>query len=97
MAKIGRRRNASAWQALVSRQAGSAESVTRFCARERVSVASFYQWRARLRQDATTVARSAEVATPGAFVDLGELSLGTSRMVLRLDLGGGLIVQLTRG
>lgn len=97
MARIGRRRNAAAWQVLVSRQAGSGESVARFCARERVSVASFYQWRARLRQDTMTAARSDEAPTPGAFVDLGEMRLGTGRMVLRLDLGGGLVVQLTRG
>lgn len=97
MARIGRRLNATAWQALVSRQAGSGESVARFCTREGVSVASFYQWRARLRQDATAGARSAEVTTPGAFVDLGEMRVGTGRMVLRLDLGDGLVVQLTRG
>lgn len=97
MAKIVRRRNATAWQALVSRQARSGESVARFCARERVSVASFYQWRARSRQDAMSQAPFGESPTAGAFVDLGEVSLGTGRLVLRLDLGGGLVLQLTRG
>jgi hypothetical protein len=38
-----------------------------------------------------------EAPTPAGFVDLGDVSLGTGRMVLRLELGGGLVLQLTRG
>jgi hypothetical protein len=98
MAKMGRRRrSAAAWQALVTRQASSGESVARFCARERLSAASFYQWRSRLRGNAMAAAQCDEAPTPAGFVDLGDVSLGTGRMVLRLELGGGLVLQLTRG
>jgi hypothetical protein len=40
-----------AWQQRLARQAGGQFSVAAFCKRERVSIASFYYWRRRLRPD----------------------------------------------
>ena len=93
-----KRLGSAGWQALVVRQVASGLSVAAFCARERVSAASFYQWRARLRADgesgsATPVREDAA----DAFVDLGALALGGGRLALRLDLGGGVLLQLSRG
>jgi hypothetical protein len=65
-------------------------SVAAFCTRERVSAASFYQWRARLAR--TTAA----APSPAAFVDLGTLA-GSGRLELRMSLGGGVVLQLARG
>lgn len=98
MAKVRMdRRSAGQWRALVLRQAGGDESVARFCAREQVNVASFYQWRARVRgADAAAVVSQPE-STAGGFVDLGAVRLGAGGYILRLDLGGGLVLSLTRG
>ena len=85
------RRKAADWQAVVARQAASDLSVAAFCARERLSAASFYQWRSRLARDAAPAR-----PPPAAFVDLGTLSPG-GRLELRIDLGGGVVLQLARG
>lgn len=86
------------WQALVALQATSGLSVAAFCAREKLGVASFYQWRTRLRGGAVKVPpkRTIEPGS-GAFVDLGPVAIGGSRLELRLDLGGGVVLQLSRG
>ncbi len=42
------------WQGRLRRFSDSGLAVARFCARERVSVASFYHWRKRLGQQAPT-------------------------------------------
>lgn len=88
------RRSAENWRALLARQAESGLSVASFCARERLNAASFYQWRSRLGCGAA--ARPAAVSPRAAFVDLGALS-GGGRFELRIELGGGLVLQLARG
>jgi hypothetical protein len=40
------------WKEMLDRQAGSGLSIRRFCAEERVSEPSFYQWRKKLRESA---------------------------------------------
>ena len=88
------RRSAESWQALLDKQAESGLSVSAFCARERLSVASFYQWRSRLNRRASSAPSAVE--REGAFVDLGALS-GGGRLELRIDLGGGMVLHLARG
>lgn len=86
------------WQASVARQAASGLSVAAFCAREKLSAASFYQWRTRLRGGAVeTPPKTTSEHRAGAFVDLGPLAMGAGRLELRLDLGGGVLLQLSRG
>ncbi len=89
------RRSAESWRIVLAKQLESGLSVAAFCARERLSAANFYQWRSRLGRGsvAEPVARS---AVSGGFVDLGALS-GSSRFELRIELGGGLVLQLVRG
>lgn len=86
------RRDAESWRALLASQADSGLTVAAFCARERLSAASFYQWRSRLGR---TEAPAAAVVARDAFVDLGALSSG-GRFELRIDLGGGLVLRLAR-
>jgi hypothetical protein len=43
---------AAYWRGLVERQAKSGLSIARFCEREDVSTASFYNWRRRLAEEA---------------------------------------------
>lgn len=93
-----------AWRALLVQFAGSGLTVAAFCRRESISTASFYRWRSQLGAAAADAAQSPVArALPGAtadFVDLGPLiTTGASpaRFELRLDLGGGLMLQLWRG
>lgn len=88
------RRGAEGWQALLARHAASGLSVAAFCARERVSAASFYQWRSRLRR---APASASPADNPGgAFLDLGALG-SSGRFELRIELGGGVVLHLVRG
>lgn len=94
----GRRRSAEAWRALVEGYRSSGLSVEQYCAREGVGIASYHRWRRLLARRAapTRAATVLPVSTP-AFVDLGALSSPSSRLDLRLDLGGGVILQIVRG
>jgi transposase-like protein len=98
----GQRRSVDSRRRLVARFSGSGLTVAAFCRRESISAASLYRWRALLRGafDSAVVARTASVAgaSPRAdFLDLGTLAPRSSRVELRLDLGGGVILQLARG
>ena len=100
------RRSATRWRELIVRQADSGLSVAGFCAQAQLSVASFYQWRSRLRMaaqaDRLTHSRElsvpASAATSGGFVDLGVLGgADGGRFQVRLELGGGITLTLARG
>jgi len=93
--KACRRRSAADWRRVLAQQVGSGLSVAAFCARERLSAASFYQWRSRLREEPPGE-QPTEPAVRGAFVDLGALG-SSSRLELRIELGGVLVVQVARG
>jgi site-specific recombinase XerC len=92
-----RRLSAQAWRGMLERFEGSGLSAESFCEHEGVSLSSLKRWRLKVGQDASNAA--AKVAAPQAaeFVDLGALRAGSSRVELRLDFGGGVILQLSRG
>lgn len=99
-----RRLGRKAWWKLLARFAGSGLTVAAFCRREGIGTASFYRWRSQLGPASADAAQSPVArALPGAtadFVDLGPLIATASspaRFELRLDLGGGLMLQLRRG
>jgi hypothetical protein len=104
MSKVGNRqgkwtrRSREEWQALLKRFDARHDSVSVFCARESISEASYYRWRGLLpaahhRHDA------AAPSSPSAFLDLGHIpaSQPGTRIDLKLDLGGGLVLHLVRG
>jgi putative transposase len=96
------RRDPSAWRSLISRFKESGLSVSQFCEREGIGAASFYHWRSRLssprRQRKGRTPAGPVASTPRSdFLDLGTLGRGSSRMEVRLELGGGVVVHVTRG
>lgn len=98
----GLRRSAEAWRALVEGFCGSGLSLPRYCAREGIGIASYHRWRRLLgspprRAVARAALSAASVAVAPAFVDLGALSGASARVELRLELGGGVILQIARG
>jgi hypothetical protein len=102
MQQIKRRRDAHAWGELLKRCASSGLSVSAFCAREEISEASLYRWRSILhaggsKQEKPRATALSDVHSSAQFVDLGALRSGSSRVELRLDLGGGVWLQLVRG
>jgi transposase-like protein len=101
MQKINRRRGERAWRELVARQGQSGLSVAAFCQLEGISPCSLYAWRKRLRSLAgpdkgMAIVPAARERETG-FVDLGALEHGSgTRYEIRLDLGGGVVLQLVR-
>lgn len=96
-----RRLSADAWRAVMTRFAASGMSVAAFCERESIGIASFYQWRSKLagviEGGRLSQQSQEEPEKPAGFMDLGTLNASTSRLELRLDLGGGVVVHLVRG
>ncbi|PKO55231.1 MAG: IS66 family insertion sequence hypothetical protein [Betaproteobacteria bacterium HGW-Betaproteobacteria-21] len=90
------RRSRTQWQALLARFESAGSSVAAFCARESISEASFYRWRALLP---VSGARHDLAPIAGEFVDLGALDAGARgpRLELKLDLGDGVVLHLVRG
>ena len=99
MNQTRRHQGASAWRDALARFELSGLSVGEYCQREGLSRASFYRW--RLSLGSTADQRPADKAVGAAnracgFLDLGSLGAERSRVELRVDLGGGVIVQITR-
>jgi len=103
-----RRLDVRSWREVLGRFDGAGTKVSEFCAREGVCESSFYRWRSRLGmpRDGVTAAAAVQaqplaVEPSGAsFIDLGSLD-GASRdsvgaLELRLDLGGGVVLQIVR-
>jgi hypothetical protein len=104
-----RRLGLRSWREVMQRFEGASATVSEFCAREGLSTSSFYRWRERLgsSDDAagSTVrpGRRSELSLPSTasgFIDLGRLA-GPSHeagagLELRLDLGGGVVLQIVR-
>ena len=97
------RRTEQAWRELVERQARSGVSVQAFCRDEGISPWGLYQWRSRLRGKArrampvpSRAAGSASEPPRSGFIDLGALGRSRSRCEIRLDLGGGVVLQVVR-
>ena len=103
MGKMSRRRSEQTWRELVAQQVGSGLSVQAFCGREHLNVNTFYGWRSKLRasaarrEDAAAMSGSKASERSGDFIDLGSLGGGSSRYEIRLDLGGGVVLQVMRG
>lgn len=102
MHKMIRRRSEETWRELVARQARSGLSVQAFCRQERLNTWTFYGWRSRLRgrtaiAEPAAVCGSTESVPTAGFIDLGALGSSSPRCEIRLDLGGGVVLQLVRG
>lgn len=95
--KTWRRRSRAQWGAVFDRFAASGLGVEAFCDREGVSVSSFRRWRGLLAAEAPRPEPEAAVERAG-FVDAGLLGVGSGgRLELRVELGVGVVLYLTRG
>ena len=101
---MAKRRGAEVWRSLVAGQARSGLRVAAYCARESITVSSFRRWRRLLdertpgpRPAAPAVVAARKAATVPAFVDLGTLPERGIPVALRLELGRGVVLQLTVG
>jgi len=99
----------AAWQSRLLRHAQSGKSIAAFCRDESVSTASFHIWRAKL---AAANGHAVNSVQPKAFIDLGAIKdvVGATAMAhgpalaptltagidLRIDLGGGIVLTITR-
>ena len=104
-----RARQQAVWHERVRRQAGSGQSIAEFCRREGITAASFYMWRGRHRRRAEAARGKAAAASrlPTSFIDVGTMverpgvadavaGAPVGRIELRIDLGGGMVLQLVR-
>jgi hypothetical protein len=94
-----RRLSADAWSVMVEKFEASGLSEEAFCQQERVSLASLRRRRTKSRSEPgkRRSARGAVAATGAAsFVDLGGLPMRSRHVEVRLDFGGGVVLQLSR-
>jgi hypothetical protein len=98
-----KRRDSQAWQEVLDRYASSGLKVGAFCERESISEGSFYRWRSILqgsggkKKSRGAAAGSVAAISGTPFIELGSLSSGSSRVELRLELGGGVLLTVVRG
>ena len=90
------------WRNHLARHASSGKSISAFCRDEAISEGNFYAWRSRLRV-ATINSPSRLQKRPAPFIDLGVVKdssnnapLAHSNMEVRIDLGGGISLTITR-
>jgi len=76
------------WRLRLRRFSSSRLSVTKFCAKERVSTPTFYQWRKRL---AKAPARKPKAAKAPAF---RPVTVVTADQVVSIQLSGGARIQV---
>lgn len=94
-----RRLSADAWSAMVERFEGSGLSEEAFCQQERVSLASLRRWRAKSHPKPGRKLPPTGAVAPveaASFVDLGGLPMRSEQWEVRLDFGGGVVLQLSR-
>jgi hypothetical protein len=92
------RRTPEAWRAVVTGFGSSGLTIEAYCARQGICKGSFYRWQAI--HGSKTEGRHPIVksgAIEPAFLDLGALQTVGSRVELRVDLGRGIVLQLTCG
>ena len=92
---MAKRRTMEAWRAVIDGFSGSGLSIDAYCRRIGICRASFLCWRSTFLSGASSVSPAAPPLQ--LFVDLGPLRLPSARMELRLELGDGLVLTITRG
>lgn len=95
-----RRLSADGWSAMVEKFEASGQSEDAFCQQERVSLASLRRWRTKPRSTTGRKPKPAGDTTTSAgaasFVDLGGLPMRSGQLEVRLDFGGGVVLQFSR-
>ena len=108
VARWGGEGRESQWRERLRRFVKARQSVVAFCAAESVSVPSFYYWRTKLSAGSAPRRAAAPMEMAG-FIDVGGVrgahgpdrgaamsdALGTG-IELRIELGGGVVLQVMR-
>lgn len=93
------KRSEATWRELFARQDSSGMSVPEFCRAENINPGVFRRWRSILNGGIAgkkAVSQTAPKAvTP--FIDIGAVNAAASRMEVRLELGGGVVLTVARG
>jgi len=93
------KRSEATWRELFVRQVSSGMSVLEFCRAEKINPGVFRRWRSMLNGGIAakeTASRTVPKAvTP--FIDIGAVGAAPSRMEVRLELGGGVVLTVARG
>lgn len=90
-------RSAQAWRALIAAQSRSGLSLEAFCRREGLCAGSMWNWRKRLA--AQKPAACAAEPSAATFVELSPSRASpalASGVKLRLELGDGIVLELSR-
>jgi hypothetical protein len=88
----------------------SGKSAIAFCQDEGIPISTFYQRRARLRKKKAARSRPGAPAVAGRFIDAGPMIVAppalsltphpmrpsSQRVEVRIDLGGGVVLHVTR-
>jgi transposase-like protein len=92
-------RSPETWRELFSRQAGSGQSVAEFCQQEGINPSVYRRWQRDLEGSAAArrPLRKKTVGAAQPFIDLGALGEKSARCEVRLELGGGVVLNLVRG
>lgn len=108
----GKRRGREGWARLVGGHEASGLTVPQYCEREGVSTASFYRWRTLIGEgrdgDSTIDGAGYRELSGTGFLDLGAMAaIGPvsdaarpspeAALTVRLDLGAGVVLTLSRG
>lgn len=94
-----RRLSADAWSAMLEKFEASGQSEEAFCQQERVSLTSLRRWRTKPGTEPAKeppVKRAKAELKAASFVDLGGLPMRSGQLEVRLDFGGGVVLQLSR-
>ena len=99
-----RRRTQREWENLIGEQARSGLSAKEFCQSKSIGLASFYQWRRRLRDGSQSTCTTEQVqTTKESFIDMGRIGLAdvstpasVTPWIVTLDLGDNLKLTLQR-
>ena len=86
------RRGEAHWQELIERQRASGRSQVAFCRDEGVALSTFTYWARRISAGKEVSAAAVD------FISLGEVvTAAPSTLCVRLDLGGGVTLEIRRG
>jgi transposase-like protein len=93
------KRSETTWREIFARHVSSGLSVLEFCRSEGLNPGVFRRWRSTLNDgiqiEHSKARTKSKVVAP--FIDIGAVGAGSSRMEVRLELGGGVVLTVARG
>lgn len=99
--KRTQRRSVQQWTKIIEEQEHSGFDAREFCKSHAIGLASFYQWRRRLRNEVKEPQGCVDKAEP--FIEVGQIGAaamtsetGTGPLMVTLDFGEGLKVTVQR-